>query len=364
MNSLSSHSNQLTEHKTENQTGMRFGDRYVNQWVVYLFLVVLTASLFVPMGYLALSYQAPEQLPLIVEHDLQDQVLISDESGQTAFLISQLKNYGLWEVDGPHKIPRFFIKSYPADLKDVSDITLRKKVFINSLLPHALYVRQETLYKRNKLKAILNKIGCAERNLDFNPGRKYGNQCSWEDFLAEDEVSFIRNLSRDYRTTSAEVLLERVDAIPTSIILAQGALESSWGSSRFTREGNSIFGMWTWKTAGIVPAQREEGKTHKVKSYDSILESVRAYHLTLNRLDSYEELRQLRLYSDNPLILAEGLRLYSERGQDYVEDIKRVILTNNLQRFDSYSLTDLDLPVSGDSVTGVITLVKPDKVSL
>ncbi|MBE9519635.1 MAG: glucosaminidase domain-containing protein, partial [Proteobacteria bacterium] len=89
-------------------------------------------------------------------------------------------------------------------------------------------------------------------------------------------------------------------------MLAQGALETSWGRSRFAREGNSIFGMWTWKTKGIVPLKREEGKTHKVKAYDSILDSVRAYQLTLNRLDHYEHLRNLRLETYDSLILAEG----------------------------------------------------------
>jgi Bax protein len=160
------------------------------------------------------------------------------------------------------------------------------------------------------------------------------------------------------------MLLERVDAVPTSIILAQGALESSWGSSRFTREGNSIFGMWTWKTPGIVPSRREEGKTHKVKAYENVLEAVRAYHLTLNRVESYEEFRQLRRNTDNPLILAEGLRFYSERGQDYVEDIKNVILSNDLQKYDNFSLTDLDLPEFSGSVSGAIDSVESGKASL
>jgi Bax protein len=236
-------------------------------------------------------------------------------------------------------VPRFFLKTYPADLHTVRDVSVKKRIFLHSLLPHALLVRQEVLQKRDRLVAVLDSIDCgAGNNIDFRS--EYENQCSWTEKLPEGDVRFIRNLSREYRTTSAETLLERVDAVPVSIILAQGALESFWGSSRFSREGNSIFGMWTWKTAGIVPSRRDEGKTHKVKIYEDILASVRAYQLTLNRLEPYEEFRNLRRITDDPFILAEGLTLYSERGQDYVEDIKKVIRFNNLQKYDNYSLNN------------------------
>ena len=122
--------------------------------------------------------------------------------------------------------------------------------------------------------------------------------------------------------------------------------------------------MWTWKTAGIVPSQREAGKTHKVKAYESVLDSVRAYQLTLNRLESYEELRQLRLNTDDPLVMAEGLTLYSARGQNYVEDIKSVILSNDLQKYDSYTLTDPDLSELTEPVSGAIKLADRSNTSL
>jgi hypothetical protein len=81
-------------------------------------------------------------------------------------------------------------------------------------------------------------------------------------------------------------------------------------------------------------------------------------------VESYEEFRQLRQNTDNPLILAEGLRFYSERGQDYVEDIKNVILSNGLQKYDNFSLTDLDLPEFTGSVSGDINSTESGKTSL
>ena len=343
---------------------LRFGKRLVHYWAVYFALGILTAVLFFLVSYFGVSYQATQQLSGLSGRNMKEPVFASDEKGATANLINQLKQYGLWEFSASEKVPRFFIKAYPADLNLVKDISVRKKIFLHSLLPHALFVRQEALQKRDKFESILTKIDCATETLDFGRELEYGNQCPWTDLLTAAEVDFIKTLSKEYRTTSAEILFERVDAVPTSIILAQGALESYWGSSRFSREGNSIFGMWTWKTAGIVPSQREDGKSHKVKIYDSILESVRAYQLTLNRLDSYEDFRKLRQNTDNPLILAEGLSLYSERGQDYVEDIKKVILSNDLQKYDNYSLNDFDLPEFTGPVSGAINLAELTKASM
>jgi Bax protein len=340
---------------------MHFGKRKVQPWAVYTVLGILTVILLLLVNSLGVSYRSQHVTTFAKLHEA---ALAPVKPGGTANLISKLKYYGLWKIPSSGKVPPFFIETYPEDLHTIDDIRVRKRVFLHSLLPQALFVRQEAMQRRKKLESILSKIKCSPENLNFVHGVESESHCSWADFLTEDEVGFIRNLSRRYRTTSAEDLLERVDAVPTSIILAQGALESSWGASRFTREGNSIFGMWTWKTAGITPSRRDEGKTHKVKSYESVLDSVRAYHLTLNRLEPYDQFRQLRLQTDDPLILADGLTMYSERGEDYVEEIKMIILSNDLQKYDKCSLTDTNLPKISGSLPNKFTHGKPGKASL
>lgn len=319
-----------------------FGYRHVPSWAVFLILATITViSAFV------LSTLTPPARPpaKIVSSPLPKAAPASVEAvghAATDRLITRLKKHGLWEIDPSQaSVPPFFINSYPSDLNAVADIDVKKRVFLHSLLPHALYVRQEVLQHRERLKAILLKVNCALEDIQFEPGQRGNNVCAWSDDLAEEEVSFIRQLSINYRSVTAEGLLERVDAVPISIILAQGALESSWGSSRFTREGNSVFGMWTWKKKGIVPARRDAGKTHKVRAYGSIRDSIRAYHLTLNRVGFYDQFRQLRKLTDDPLVLVEGLSSYSERGEEYVEEIKAVITSNDLQQYDGYYLSDL-----------------------
>ncbi len=282
----------------------------------------------------------------------------------TARLMEQLKTAGLWDVPDYGEIPVMIVNSYPIDFHMLEDIGLRKRIFLHTLLPTALLARHEVTLERLRLQSILAKINCSSGQLNFTSSTHETQQCLWQSYLLADEVGFVKGLSKTYRTTDANELLARVDPLPVSLILAQGALESSWGRSRFAREGNSIFGMWTWKKKGIVPLQREEGKTHKVKAYDSILDSVRAYQLTLNRLDQYEHLRSLRLETDDSLVLAEGLTLYSQRGNQYVNDIKNVILSNNLQAYDSYTLKGFEGEPAGGEYSQINRTRQAAKASL
>jgi Bax protein len=336
-----------------------FGKHHMPHWAVYLSLGIITAVLVFVISTLGTSFQLADQPAAPAAQHLEPAVFASEKHEATDYLINKLKEYRLWKIHPSREVPRFFIESYPDDINAVEDIAIKKKVFLHSLLPHALFVRQEVLHKRERLKLILGKIDCPLEDINFAAGLEPENQCSWPGFLVEDEVRFIQKLCRNYRNTTANGLLERVDAVPTSIILAQGALESSWGGSRFAQEGNSVFGMWTWKNKGIVPLRREEGKTHKVNVYENILDSVRAYHLTLNRLDPYDQFRRLRRHTDNPLIMADGLTFYSERGEAYVEEIKNIIISNDLQKYDSCRLSDLTLPEFSSSIAR-----QPAKVSL
>jgi len=134
-------------------------------------------------------------------------------------------------------------------------------------------------------------------------------------------------------------LLRRTDEIPVALVLAQAANESGWGTSRFAREGNSLFGQWTFRksTSGLVPDSRSQDAAHRVRSFESIRASVRAYLRNLNVGHAYVELRKLRAAMRkrgeplDPLILATGLKRYSQRGEAYVEEIKALILSNRLQ---------------------------------
>jgi Bax protein len=133
------------------------------------------------------------------------------------------------------------------------------------------------------------------------------------------------------------MLLLRVDVVPTSLALAQAAKESGWGTSRFAREANNLFGEWCFRPGcGLVPQNRPAGRKHEVETFDTPRDSVFSYLLNLNTHDSYRAFRleRARLRKTggglSGVELAEQLGKYSERRDDYVKDIKHLIEVNKL----------------------------------
>ena len=113
----------------------------------------------------------------------------------------------------------------------------------------------------------------------------------------------------------------------------------AWGTSRFAVEGNNIFGQWCFEQGcGLVPLQRKGNASYEVRKFDSISASVSAYLKNINSQYSYEELRELRAGMRsrneplNAIDLAAGLAAYSERGEDYVDEVQSLIVQNKLDR--------------------------------
>ncbi|MBE0495781.1 MAG: glucosaminidase domain-containing protein [Campylobacterales bacterium] len=134
--------------------------------------------------------------------------------------------------------------------------------------------------------------------------------------------------------------LRRIDIIPISLALAQGAIESGWGKSRFVREANNIFGHWTWGEKGLVPLNRLEGMTHRIRIFDSLKESVEAYALNLNRHYAYEMFRKERAQAHQKqkafggTEAAKTMIYYSEIRERYVEMLKKAMQENNFHLYD------------------------------
>ncbi len=245
-------------------------------------------------------------------------------------LISQLKEFKLW--DGVQAdVPPVLLNSFPADLKQI-DVDIKKKTFVRALLPAVMLVQAEVRQERQELLHIIDEIG-EPASLTFSQ-----SHTDWQEGISQTQALFIKALCKKYRTQQATELLARVNVLPASLILAQAALESSWGSSRFSIQANNLFGMWTWGKKGLVPAQREAGKSHKIAIYDSILDSVRSYLLTINRLGAYSELRDIRSSTMDSGAIAEGLINYSERKEYYVSSLKKLMKHNNLVIFDKCRL--------------------------
>ena len=207
-----------------------------------------------------------------------------------------------------------------------------KKDFVKTLLPLISYENQNILLERSKLENI--KIFLDDNNT-----------------LSKADLEFLYNISKKYRIKTNDKhkydlvneLLDRVDVIPNSIVLAQAANESGWGTSRFAREFNAIFGEYTYDFSnGVVPLLREEGEKHLVKSFDSVNKSVQSYFNNLNSHYAYKDFREVRKIMreknnfSNLKLLIEELDSYAA-DINYIKIINSIIDANKFYQFDAFS---------------------------
>lgn len=200
------------------------------------------------------------------------------------------------------------------DFKSIESVPEKKEAFFGYFGALAQEENQRILSVREKLKA-----GAKQSTLE-KLAKKYRLE-----------------ISNPATKQDIDALLRRIDIVPNSLVLAQAAIESAWGTSRFAQEGYNYFGQWCFsKGCGLVPLSRNEGASHEVRAFDSPKESVQAYFLNINRHRSYNSLRKLRLEArkaNKPVhgcVLAAGLGSYSERGQHYIDEIRQMIRVNDL----------------------------------
>lgn len=227
----------------------------------------------------------------------------------------------------PAKLPAIpdWAKAPLPDFSDYHDTTEKKAAFFSFLYPRVALANSRALIARHYLL-----------------------QLSRKEALNDNELTWLSKQAERLRVTadpgSAEMfaaLIQKLDAIPPSLILAQAANESAWGTSRFAREGNNLFGQWCFsRGCGLVPRNRSDGMNHEVAKFASAYASISSYIQNLNRHRSYMALRiereKARNHGDFPdgVTLAQGLVHYSERGQHYVDEIQSMIRHNNLDYYD------------------------------
>ena len=140
-------------------------------------------------------------------------------------------------------------------------------------------------------------------------------------------------------------LRRRVDVIPASMVLAQAALESGWGTSRFAREANNLFGVRTYnpETPGLEP---EKANGFRVVKYADLSEGVGHYMLNLNTHPAYLEFRRARLQmrkqgrDPDARHLATRLTQYSEIPKTYGKLTHQIIDAEKLEDFDGVRLVN------------------------
>jgi len=243
-----------------------------------------------------------------------------------------LLNLSLGELrGGKSAVPPIYLSRFPADMASLNSPRLRKEIFIKTVLPLVLRANSEVRLERQRMLALMKRI----------------HESSAEETLSQLEHAFLTRLAAEYGVlvTDFTELRRRVDVVPASLALAQGAEESGWGTSRFARLGNAVFGQRTFRKGdGLVPLRREQGQRHEVKSFNNLYKSVRAYVWNLNTHIAYSKFRNKRALLRNVGLPLDGYTLtgtldrYSERGENYISAIRAIIQRNRLDEFDNVRL--------------------------
>ncbi|HAP45463.1 MAG TPA: hypothetical protein DCQ66_03375 [Gammaproteobacteria bacterium] len=200
------------------------------------------------------------------------------------------------------------------DFEKITDVKARKKAFFEYLLPEVKRQNSDIIELRNRIKSEL---------------------------LSDNKMTALKKYYKFKDDASIEDLLSSVDIVPTSLVLAQAAYESSWGRSRFAKHYHNYFGLWCFKKGcGVVPLRRDKKATHEVANLASLSKGIAYYMRSINRNSAYETLRKIRKHkrdTQQPITgvgLAEGLENYAEIGYDYVETVQSIIKYNKLEQYD------------------------------
>ena len=190
------------------------------------------------------------------------------------------------------KSDKLIIRDINEGLFQADDRDLKKEVFFKSTYPLAYQVNKEIKLEKRDLAKNRN----------------------------------IAQLMKKYKVDNVADLKVRLGTIPVSIIMAQAAIESAYGTSRFAEEGNALFGQWTTNPNGMTPREKPDSKW-KVARFATPLDSARSYALNINTNSTYREFRKLRSEGKDPI---DGLGKYSQKGDEYMKILSSIIDNNNL----------------------------------
>ena len=219
-----------------------------------------------------------------------------------------------------------FESGFGKEYYKIRNSKVKKAAFVNTLLPKIKKAEKQILSDRAFIEKFFKKY-------IFTYSLK-----------SRSDLMRLLKISRKYRVkqmyNEAEYL-RKVDTIPISLVLAQSAIESAWGDSRFAKEGNNLFGEWTWGEKGIIPAGRDENATHKLRIFPSLDASISRYMLNLNRHRSYKDFRVLRAHKRaihkpfTGLDAATKMTNYSQMREVYNRLLANVIRGNGFMGYET-----------------------------
>lgn len=217
-----------------------------------------------------------------------------------------------------------FIVKKP-NFSEIKDFKERKKIFIEYMLSAIQKANSEICLQREQIHKL-------QKDLSKNDTLSNRQLNKLNLYLKYYKIDSIHNPADelDYLDIKAE-------RIPTSFVLAQAALESGWGTSRFSKDYNNYFGLHCFYEGCGVKAK---SANVYLETFNSATESVLGYYYRLNTGSKFKEFRIIRDKINNNQLpeqdLLNTLENYSALdGDDYKNRLISVIEHNNLTQYDS-----------------------------
>jgi Bax protein len=211
---------------------------------------------------------------------------------------------------------------FPEDYYNMRATIKKQNYFFDYLYPHIEKANKHILKEREFILSIKEN-----KNLDKNSKEHQRLTKIAKKYKVKDPYDF-------------DKLLKKINIVPASMALAQAAIESGWGMSRFVKLGNNLFGHWTYGKKGILPLRRDPNAKHLIRIFNSFEDSISAYMLNLNTHKAYYSFRSKRsqLERENKkitgVILSQTMINYSQIRERYLRILKNVIKKNKLQKYD------------------------------
>jgi uncharacterized FlgJ-related protein len=252
-------------------------------------------------------------------------------------------------MGGSTAVPRFYLVRFSKGWAEKISPIAKKDIFYRTMLPLILRVNEAVQTDRRRLLNVDRHLAAGGALEPANAAWLAGQAKAYV-VLADDRATAngVSALGPAARRKVVDRLRLRMDGVPVSLALAQGALESGYATSRFATEGNAFFGQWRLGGGMKPDRQRASKSDYGVANFATPLASFRAYLNNLNTHPAYKSFRRLRakmrlagrvLAGDR---LAETLYSYAETGPVYVDTLRTIIGSDQLGRLNGLRLEDGD----------------------
>lgn len=204
----------------------------------------------------------------------------------------------------------------------------KKQKFMNDLLPAIIEENKKIALERE----FVNNFFSKEFFLKLNGPNKQHNIQKLAKIAEKYKINNLFN-KNEY--------LKKVDMIPPSMAVAQAVLETGWGESEYARELNNYYGHYVFSKNLGFKGRAVKGKYERIRIFEDIKDSVRAYMRNLNIHTAYKGFRDARvrhrlaggfIAGDSAI---EYLSRYSILKGSYIKRVKDVIYDNDLTIFDA-----------------------------